>query len=94
MVFHNVVLLRIIEKSDNLKFEMEVQSRQWMEKVPWYYTTICSQLNGHIFEAFSTGRKDRYEFMCDVDAYKQIMHQRMMMQIVAVIDQLQVRHLK
>ena len=41
-----------------------------MDRGPWYNTTIFSQLNGQIFEDFSTVRKESYEFMFAVDAYK------------------------
>ena len=41
-----------------------------MQNGPWYNTMICSQLRFHNFEDyFTTGRKDRYELLCDVDAY-------------------------
>ena len=49
---------------------MDVIGSQWMDKGPWYNTTICTKLNGQIFkDYFKTGRKDRYEFMCAVDVY-------------------------
>ena len=39
-------------------------------RIKWYNTTFFSKLNGQIFEDYlQTGRKYRYEFMCDVDAY-------------------------
>ena len=41
-----------------------------MGKNPWYNTTICTKLNGQIFEDyFKTGRKDRYYLMFSVDTY-------------------------
>ena len=41
-----------------------------MQNGPWYNTTIYYQLIFHNFEDyFTTGRKDRYELLRDVDAY-------------------------
>ena len=41
-----------------------------MQNGPWSNTTICYQLRFHNFEDyFTTGRKDRYELLCDADAY-------------------------
>ena len=49
---------------------MAVQGNQRMEKVPQYNTTIFIKLNGYLFgDYLKTGRKDRYELMCAVDAY-------------------------
>ena len=43
-------------------------------KTPWYNTTICTKLNGQIFEDyFKTGRKDGYELMCAVMRMTNIM---------------------
>ena len=70
MVFNHVGLSWIIDNNIHLKFDMEVQGRKCMEKVPWYNTTTCSQLNGHSFEDFfKTLCKDRYELMYYVYAY-------------------------
>ena len=44
MVFQHVGLSWIIENNMQLKFDMEVKRRQYMEKVPWYNTKIVSQL--------------------------------------------------
>ena len=41
-----------------------------MDKVPWNNTTICKKINGQILEDdLKTRYKDRYDFMCSVDAY-------------------------
>ena len=43
------------------------------DKDPLYNTTIFSQLNSQSFEEFfKTGRKDRYELVCAVDAYNKV----------------------
>ena len=52
---------------------MSAQVVQWMDKVPWYNTTIFTKLNGQIFkDYFITGRKYRYELMCAFDAYEKL----------------------
>ena len=44
---------------------MAVIGSQYMDKGPWYNTTICTKLNGQIFKDYlKTGRKDRYELIC------------------------------
>ena len=41
-----------------------------MDKIPWYNKTICTKLNGRIFEDYDKSeRKDRYDFMFAVNAY-------------------------
>ena len=47
---------------------MYVQDSQWMDKGPWYNTTICKKINGQSFKDYlETGRKYRCEFMCSVN---------------------------
>ena len=49
---------------------MNAQYSQCMHKGQCYNTTICTKLNGQIFEDYlKTRRKDRYEFIFSVDAY-------------------------
>ena len=70
MVFHNVWLLCIIKKNSQLKFEMAAQVCQWMDKIPWYKTTISTKLHGQIFEDYlKTGRKYRYALVFFVNVY-------------------------
>ena len=39
--------------------------QDWLDKVPWYNTSICLQLHGSRFEDFITqARTDRYYLMC------------------------------
>ena len=49
MVFQHVELSFIIKNNKHLKVEMYAQVSQWMEKGPWYNTTICTKQNGQIF---------------------------------------------
>ena len=49
---------------------MDAYNTKYMDKVPWYNTTICTKLNGQNSEDYlKTGRKDRYYLMCSIDAY-------------------------
>ena len=73
MVFQHVGLLLIINNNKYLKFEMNVQVSQWMDKSPWYNITILTKLNGQIFkDYFRTVCKDMYELMCAVYVYAKI----------------------
>ena len=49
-VFQNIGLLWIIENNKHYKFEMDLEDTRWTDKGPWYNTTICTKLNGLIFE--------------------------------------------
>ena len=40
MVFQHFGLSLIIDNNNHLKFEIDVKGIQWMDKVPWYNTTI------------------------------------------------------
>ena len=69
-MFQHVGLLWIIKNNIQLKFEIDVQVNQCLDKGPWYNTTICTTLNGQIFECYlKTVSRDRYYFMCGVDKY-------------------------
>ena len=42
----------------------------WLNKGPWYNTSICSKLHGSRFEDFITQtRTDRYNIMCYLVAH-------------------------
>ena len=70
MVFQHVGLLCIIKKNKQYNFEMDLEDTQWMYKVPWNNTTICTKLNCQNFkDYFKTGFKYRCDFMYSVDAY-------------------------
>ena len=50
---------------------MSVKGSKCMDKGPCYNKTICTKLNGQIFEDYSrTGRKDRYKLMFAIDVYE------------------------
>ena len=49
---------------------MDAEETQWMKKIPWYNKTICTIFNIKSFKDYlKTGRKDRYDLMCSIDAY-------------------------
>ena len=49
-----------------MNYEMDKNNHQdWLNKGPWYNTSICSKLHGSRFEDFITlERTDRYNLMC------------------------------
>ena len=56
-----------------MEYEMSKTNHQdWVNKVPWYKTSICSKLHGSRFEDFITqARTYRYNLMCSlVDHYR------------------------
>ena len=65
-----MICFRILDYHVYIKFDMEHHFEKWTQNGPCYNTTIYSQLSGQKFEDyFEAVRKDRYELMCDVDAY-------------------------
>ena len=52
---------------------MEIIFQYWLNKGPWYNTSICLKLHGSIFEYFLIhARTDIYNFMCYLVAYDKI----------------------
>ena len=72
-MLQNVDLSSITKNKNNPKFNIEKNCGKFMQNCPLYNTKVCSQLGIHNFEYyFTTGRKDRYELLCDVDVYDRI----------------------
>ena len=47
--------------------------QDWLNKGPWYNTSICSKLHGSRFEDFITqARTDRYNIMCSLVAHDRL----------------------
>ena len=51
----------------------------WLDKVPWYSTSICSKLHGKLFEDFIIhARIDRYNLTCYIISHdKNNLHMKM-----------------
>ena len=68
-ILHHVGMLWIIENHKQLKYDMDIQSSDWMTGGPWYNTYICKNLHGKLFEVFIiNARTERYHIMCSIDA--------------------------
>ena len=67
-ILYHVGMSWIICSSEKIKYEMEESNHtDWLNKVPWYNTAICSRLHGSLFEDFIThARTDRYNLMCSI----------------------------
>ena len=51
----------------------ETNHQDWLNKVPWYNTSICSKLHGSRFEYFITqARTDQYNLMCYLVAHDRL----------------------
>ena len=51
----------------------ENNHQYWLNKGPWYNTSICLKLHGSRFEDFITrSRTDRYNLMCSLVAYDRL----------------------
>ena len=90
MVFHNFGLLWIVDNNKHLKFDMEVQVHQCMYKDPWYNTTMAIALEIFTKQDARTSMNWCVLPVCTIKS----MYQFLMIQVVAVSDQWQLRHLK
>ena len=70
-ILHHVGMSWIISSNQEMEYEMDKNNHQdWLNKGPWYNTSICSKLHGSRFEDFITqARTDRYNPMCSLVAY-------------------------
>ena len=70
-ILHHVGMLWIISSNKGLKYEIYENNHQdWLNKGPWYNTSICLNLHGSMFEDFIThARTDRYNLMCSLVAH-------------------------
>ena len=70
-ILHHVGMSWIIIYIDEMKYEIYKSNHQdWLNKVPWYNTDICSRLLGIMLEYFIThARTDRYNIMCSLVAH-------------------------
>ena len=73
-ILHRVGMLWIISSNNEMKYEIDESNHQdWLNKVPWYNTDICSRLHGSLFEYFITHAKtDRYNIICSLVANDKI----------------------
>ena len=57
-----------------MKYEINENNHQdWLNKGPWYNTSICLMLHRSIFEDFNThARTDRYNLMSSLVAHDKI----------------------
>ena len=70
-MLHHVGMSWIIRSNREMEYEMnETNHQDWLNKGPWYNTSICSKLHGSRFEDFITqARTDRYNLMCYLVAH-------------------------
>ena len=70
-MLHYVGMIWIIENLEDLKYDMDILSPNWLTGGPWYNTYICKKLHGKLFEGFIiSARTDRYNIMYYIDAYE------------------------
>ena len=70
-ILHHVGMSWIIRSNQEMEYGMDENNHQdWLNKGPWYNTSICSKLHGSRFEGFITqARTDRYNLMCSLVAH-------------------------
>ena len=73
-IFHHVGMSWIISFNKEIKYEIDGNNHQdWLNKSPWYNTSICLKLHGSIFEYFITHAiTDRYNLMCSLAEHDKI----------------------
>ena len=70
-ILHHVVMSWIICYNKGMKYEInKSENPNWLNKVPWYNTSIFSRLHGNMFGYFITHAiNDRYNTMCSLVAH-------------------------
>ena len=54
-ILHHVGMSWIISSNKEMKYEIDKNNHQdWLNKGPWYNTSICLKLHGSMFEEFIT----------------------------------------
>ena len=73
-ILHHVGMSWIISSNQEMEYEMDENNHQdWLNKGPWYNTSICSKLHGSRFEDFITqARTYRYNLMCYLVAHDKL----------------------
>ena len=68
-MLHHIDMLWIIEKYEQLKYDMDKHNSDRITGGPWYNISICKKLHGNVFEEFiRNARTERYNIMCSIDA--------------------------
>ena len=67
-ILYHVGMFWIFCSNEEMKYEIDKSDHQdWLNKVTWYNTGICSRLHGSLFEYFITHtRTDRYNLVCSL----------------------------
>ena len=67
-ILHHAGMSWIFSSNKEMKYEMDKNNHQyWLNKGPWYNTSICLKLHGSIFEDFiKHARTYRYNLMCSL----------------------------
>ena len=73
-ILHHVGMSWIMISNKEMKYDIDDNNHQdWLNKGPWYNTSICLKLHGSIFEDFITyAITDRYNLMCYLVAHDKI----------------------
>ena len=73
-ILHHVGMSWIISSNQEMEYGMDENNHQdWLNKGPWYNTSICLKLDGSRFEDFITqARTDRYNIICSLVAHDKL----------------------
>ena len=88
-VLYHVCLSWMIYSNKQIRYEIEENNTDWLNKGPWYNTTICSKFHETLFEDFIMNyRTDRYNIMCSINSrYRKQSTYILVMQAVLEVDQ-------
>ena len=73
-ILHRVGMSWIISSNKEMKYEINKNNHQdWLNKGPWYNTSICLKFYGSTFEySIAHARTYRYDLMCSLVANNKI----------------------
>ena len=67
---HHVGMFWVIEKNEQLQYDMDKYNSYWKTCGPWYSIYIWKKIHENVFEGFiKNARTDRYNIMFAIDAH-------------------------
>ena len=67
-------LSQIISSNKQVEYYIKENNPDWLNKGPWYNTSICSKLNGTVFEDYiRNARTYIYNSMCYITAHYKLL---------------------
>ena len=84
-VLHHVFISWIIDKNEQLEYDIGKYNPDLITNIPWYNTYSCTKLRGTVFDKYIRNeRTDRYKLMSYIIAHEKNIHY-LFMAVAAVV---------